>query len=243
MSVFTSARPGHFAVSRRFLFLAIVFVAPAVFGEEPEGEPEPLDFPLKHNLKATEEEPFAEAKGWVPIEFRGKGEITIEGDSIELGRGNDMTGIVWTGPLARMNYEISLEAKRVAGGDFFCGLTFPYNDSACSLIVGGWGGTLVGLSSLDGYDAYNNETARFRDFDDDVWYRFRVRVRPTRIEAWIDDKQYVDVDTSTREVGLRWEMEKARPLGIATWRTSGVIRKVVLTSLGEEEEGEKDAQE
>jgi hypothetical protein len=49
-----------------------------------------------------------------------------------------------------MNYEIKLEAKKVTGNDFFCGMTFPVGDSFCSFIVGGWGGPVVGLSSIDG---------------------------------------------------------------------------------------------
>ena len=38
-----------------------------------------------------------------------------------------------------MDYELRLEAKRVEGGDFFCGLTFPVGKEYCTLILGGWG--------------------------------------------------------------------------------------------------------
>lgn len=57
-----------------------------------------------------------------------------------------------------MNYELSLEAMRVDGSDFFCGLTFPVGSNFCSFIVGGWGGGVVGLSSLNSEDASQNET-------------------------------------------------------------------------------------
>ncbi len=154
--------------------------------------------------------------------------MTAKDGTCNLGVGNDMTGITWHGPLVRMNYEISLDAKRTEGSDFFCGLTFPYGDDPCSFIVGGWGGTCVGISSLDFYDAYNNETARFRDFEMDRWYHIRVRVTPEKIEAWIDDEKLVDVETKGREIGIRWEVQPSVPLGIATWRTASAVRNIKL---------------
>ena len=50
------------------------------------------------------------------------------------------------------------ETHGMQGGDFFCGLTFPYGDASCTFVVGGWGGGLVGLSSINGDDASENET-------------------------------------------------------------------------------------
>ena len=44
------------------------------------------------------------------------------------------------------------------GGDFFATLTFPVDDSFCTFVTGGWGGDIVGLSSIDGWDASDNET-------------------------------------------------------------------------------------
>ena len=51
-----------------------------------------------------------------------------------------------TNEIPKINYEVALDAMRVSGSDFFCGLTVPVNDSFCSLIVGGWGGGLGGVS-------------------------------------------------------------------------------------------------
>jgi hypothetical protein len=188
-------------------------------------------FTLEHNIGEDNlpvEGKTVEAPGWVASDFDGRGEVTIENGTALLGKGNDMTGIRWTGPLAKMNYEISLEAKRVDGSDFFCGLTFPYGENSCSFVVGGWGGTVVGISSLDYQDAYNNETCQFKKFELNKWYTIRVRVTPNWIQAWIDDEQMVKVKTAGREIGIRSEMEKTRPLGVATWRTAGAIRNVNL---------------
>lgn len=195
-----------------------------------------LDFPLACNFDPnTIDAPLSEAHAWRMTDYTGTGEVHAADGVATIGQGNDMSGIVWTGDLIRMNYEITLDAMRTEGEDFFCGLTFPYGDDPCSLICGGWGGTLVGLSSLDYYDAYNNETARFREFENDRWYAIRLRATPSRIEAWIDEEQMVNVETKGRTIGIRWEMEKIVPLGIATWRTTGAVRDIKIRAIGDPE--------
>jgi hypothetical protein len=67
--------------------------------------------------------------------------------------GSNLTGVTGTGEVPAGDYEIELQAMRLAGSDFFCGLMFPVQTDHCSLIVGGWGGALVGLSSLNFHDA------------------------------------------------------------------------------------------
>jgi hypothetical protein len=128
-----------------------------------------------------------------------------------------------------MDYEIAIEAMRVEGGDFFCGLTFPVANTACTLVVGGWGGTVVGLSNLDGVDAAENETSREMEFEDRRWYRIRVRVTVGRIEAWIDGRQVVNLSTAGRRLSLRpGDIQKALPLGISTYMTRAAVRDIVL---------------
>lgn len=182
---------------------------------------------------ATDWEPLFDGKtltGWKVTDFAGKGEVQVKDGTIFLGMGY-MTGITRTSPVPRMNYELSLEAMRVEGSDFFCGLTFPVGEASCSLIVGGWGGSLVGLSSLDDLDASSNETTRFINFENRRWYRIRLRVQPSRIQAWIDEDKVVDVDTTGRKVSIRWEMEDSKPLGIATWSTAAALRNLQIRKL------------
>jgi hypothetical protein len=168
-------------------------------------------------------------KGWKATSFGGEGRVYVEGGRLILEMGNNLTGITWDGgELPRIDYEISLEAMKVDGNDFFCGLTFPVADSFCSLIVGGWAGSVVGLSSLDGLDASENDTTRSMKFEHGRWYRIRVRVSPKRIEAWIDDDKVVDADTAGRRVGIRPEMEPSEPLGVATWITTAALRKIEI---------------
>ena len=171
---------------------------------------------------------------WEITDFGGQGKVYVKDGSIYLEQGNYMTGITWAGPLVRMNYEITLEAMRVSGSDFFCGLTFPVNENYCSLILGGWGGSLCGLSNIDYYDAANNETTRFVSFENGKWYHVRLRVIPNRIQAWIEEEgqePLVDIDITGRKIDTRIEVDLSQPLGIATWQTAGAVRNIRLRNL------------
>ena len=171
-------------------------------------------------------------KGWAITDFGGHGEIQVENDQIVLGMGAALTGINWTNPLPKIDYEVTLEAMKVDGSDFFCGLTFPVRNAFCTLIVGGWGGGVVGLSSIDGNDASENETTSVKSFDSKRWYRIRLRVTQKKIEAWIDAEKVADLETTGREISLRaGEIELSAPFGIATWQTTGALRDIKLRRL------------
>jgi acetyl esterase/lipase len=169
--------------------------------------------------------------GWKSSEFGGAGEIEVEDGKLVIGYTDGCNGVTWTKDFPKTDYEISLEAMRVDGTDFFCGLTFPVGSSPCSLIVGGWGGSVVGLSSLDGQDAAHNETTRSMTFKQGVWYRIRLRVTSERIQAWIDDKPLVDVATKDRKISIRLEVERSKPLGIASWCTTAALREIKFRRL------------
>ena len=173
---------------------------------------------------------------WKPADYTGAGKVHVQDGAIVLERGKVMTGIVSTrGDLPKMDYELTLEGKKVAGDDFFCTTTFPVGDSSCSLVVGGWSGTVVGLSSIDSEDASLNETRTDREFKAGQWYRVRIRVSRKRIEAWIDRDKVVDLDTTDRRISVRLECEACKPFGIATYQTTGAVRDVRVRRLGEEE--------
>lgn len=178
-------------------------------------------------------------KGWTPTNFGGEGEVTVEDGQIQLQQGSDLSGITWTGDaIPKSNYEISLEAQRVDGGDFFCGLTVPVKDSPCSLIVGGWGGGVVGLSSLNGLDASENETTTYRAFKKKQWYKIRLRVSDTHIQAWIDDERVVNADIRGKKISIRPEVELSKPLGISSYATVAAIRNIRIRDLTDAEKAD-----
>ncbi|MHC4657782.1 MAG: 3-keto-disaccharide hydrolase [Planctomycetota bacterium] len=170
---------------------------------------------------------------WKITDFGGQGKVYVRDESVVLEMGNSLTGVSWGGPVVRMNYEINLDAMRLDGDDFFCGLTFPVGDSFVTFIVGGWAGSVCGISSIDYYDASDNETTVKGYFDNNRWYHIRVRVRPGKIECWIDDKQYVDLETRGKKLSVRIDVKKSKPLGIASWRTAAAIKNIRLTKLPE----------
>ncbi|MBL9190171.1 MAG: DUF1080 domain-containing protein [Opitutaceae bacterium] len=205
--------------------LSLLLGAGALFGAEPAWQPL-----FDGKTLAGWAEPGFEGVSGVKVEapFRGgPGAIVIEA-------GTTLSGVTSTlgSALPRTNYEITLEAMRLAGGDFFCGLTFPVGKSACSFIVGGWGGIVVGISSINYSDASDNETTRTQEFEDNRWYRIRVRVTDAKIEAWIDREQMVDLELKDRKVMMRpGDIEKSQPLGLATFMTRAAIRDIRLRRL------------
>ena len=170
--------------------------------------------------------------GWEPSDFSGRGQITVERGEIKVGLGH-MTGLTWTNAaeLPHMNYEISFDAMRTDGSDFFCGLTFPVGTNSCSFIAGGWGGGTVGLSNIDSEDASSNETTSSMNFANNRWFHFRVRVEPGKIQAWIDEDRVVNLDTADKRIGIRLEMEACVPLGLATWNTAAAWKNIQIKKL------------
>jgi hypothetical protein len=170
---------------------------------------------------------------WKSTKFVGEGPVKVENGEIVLAPAKgDLTGITWTGPdLPTTNYELSLQAKRVEGSDFFAGVTFPVDDSFCSLILGGWGGSVVGLSNVNGMDASENSTSQSIEFASGQWYNIRIRVTPAKIEAWLDDRQIIAQDLKGNKVETRLEVDLSQPLGVASFRTKSALREIRLRRL------------
>lgn len=171
-------------------------------------------------------------KGWTITDFAGHGEVSVKDGALQIDMGAALSGVTYTNTTPTVNYEVSLKARKIAGGDFFCGLTVPVRDSHCTLVVGGWGGGLVGISSIDGMDASENETMKVLYFETGKWFDIRFRVTADRLTAWIDNEEVADVDIKDRRVSMRaGEIEIAKPFGISTYATTAQIKEVRLKKL------------
>jgi hypothetical protein len=169
---------------------------------------------------------------WKATDFGGQGESKVEDGNLVLTHGESLTGVTWQGdPPAQMNYEIELDAERVDGTDFFCGLTFPVNKTSASLIVGGWGGGVCGISNIDDNDAARNDTTSVHEFKTGKWYHVRVRVTPDKIEAWLDNDQIVDANVKGKKISVRAEVEASQPLGLSSYQTSAAIKNVRIRKI------------
>ena len=173
-------------------------------------------------------------KNWEVTDYAGRGEVSLDGNgSVVLEFGVALTGIHWVGEkLPRCNYEVSWKALKVSGTDFFGSLTFPYLDEHATLVLGGWGGALVGISCLDGFDASENQTATAHLFNTNQWYRCVLRVTETHFKFWVDQEKLIDCDIQGRTISMRTgEIELSKPLGFSTFDTTGLIKDVRLSNL------------
>jgi 3-keto-disaccharide hydrolase len=169
---------------------------------------------------------------WQASKFGGDGSVKVENGEIVLETGKPFTGVTWGGPeLPKTNYELALQARRVEGRDFFAGVTFPVGDAYCSLILGGWGGTVIGLSSINSEDASQNQTSQSMEFELGRWYNARIRVTDAAIEVWLDDRQIIKQELKGNKVSIRMEMDPSVPLGVASWRTKAALRDLRLRRL------------
>lgn len=176
--------------------------------------------------------------GWKQSGFAGAGDVTVDpnfrggGPALVIDAGSSLSGLTFTNPVPKTNFEITLEALKVQGNDFFCGLTFPVGTNHATLVLGGWGGATVGISSIDGLDASENDTTKFLNFPKDKWFTIRMKVTPAKLEAWINDEKFVDQDIKDRRISMRFgEIEESVPLGIATYQTTSAMRNLRLKRL------------
>lgn len=174
-------------------------------------------------------QPLFDGRGlgeWAATPFGGGAPPTVVEGAIRIEPGADLNGVTWQGEFPRVGYELALEARRVDGSDFFCGLTFPVGERCCTLVLGGWGGAVTGLSCIDGRDAGDNETTDAMTFERGRWYDIRVRVTSNRIECFVDRVAIVDQDIENRRIDVRAEVIPSQPLGIATYATTGEARRI-----------------
>lgn len=172
------------------------------------------------------------AEGWREAEFAGSGPVEISNGVLEIGMGEQLTGVAWKEKLPQTtNYQVEIEAMKLDGSDFFLGLTFPYKDTACSLILGGWGGGVMGISSINGQDASQNETTDYMRFEKNHWYKIVVRVTDASIQAFLDGKRIVNLNTQDKKIGIRFGVDAFLPFGIGTYQTRAQYRNLKWTSL------------
>jgi len=168
---------------------------------------------------------------WKPTGFSGAGRVVWEGRKVEMGAGAPMTGITAGSFAAKTGYEIRFKATRLMGNDFFCSLTFPYGDTHATWVNGGWGGDIVGVSSIDNWDASENETRTYFQFENGREYSFRLEVKPGTIRAYIDERKVVDLAVNGRTVGLRRGMAATVPLSLFGYNTVAAIREIEYREL------------
>lgn len=214
------------------IFVCVALLAGSVAGEEPGRNSSKAD-KAKKDKNVISLFDGKTLKGWKSTNFGGEGEVLVKDGALVMEMGSDLTGVTWQDAkvIPRSNYEITFQAMRVNGFDFFCGLTLPVQKGYASLICGGWGGGVCGLSSINSYDASENETTSYREFKAKQWYKFRIRVTDQQINAWIDDDEIIDLPITDQKFTVRIEVEASKPLGFCTWQTTGALKDIKLRKL------------
>ncbi len=177
--------------------------------------------------------------GWkIVSEMTDHGPVTVKDGVLSLGEGKPMTGVVYTGPkkLPVDDYEVTFEARRVDGADFFAALTFPVRDDKtfATFILGGWGGSLTGISCINFQSADENEASGTFNFENGKWYKIRLEVSSKRLVGHIDSHDCFDVSIEDKKISLRFgDIEYCKPFGFATYLTKGEIRNLQIKKAGE----------
>ncbi len=173
-------------------------------------------------------------KGWVPLEktkFDMGSKVDVKDGNLLLAEGKPYSALIWGGTFPTVNYEVRLRAKRVAGDDIFCGLLFPVDDSSCSLILGGWQNSVTGLSSVDEMFAVDNNTANYIEFDNNKWYKARLRVTEESIRVWLDGKEIIRQPRKDHRITPYPGLELFEPFGLFTYCTSASVSEIYFKML------------
>ncbi|MEM0896595.1 MAG: family 16 glycoside hydrolase [Verrucomicrobiota bacterium] len=190
---------------------------------------------------AKEWKPLFDGKSltnWAIIDYPGHAKAAVEDGELIIEKGVQLSGVRYTGDdFPEINYELEVVARKIDGYDFFAGITFPYKDTHATWVLGGWGGSVVGISSINDEDAYENETMEVRDFDFDKYYTLRLQVTEKRFLGFIDeDDRVVNVNVEDKRVSMRWgSIEDSVPLGISTFMVKSGVKSVRIRKLNEEE--------
>jgi hypothetical protein len=164
---------------------------------------------------------------WEFLAFGGREAFETGEQQLAVEAGYPLSGFRYVaGDFPVCDYQLELDARKIDGTDFFCLLTFPVQDQFCSLVVGGWGGTVTGISCVNQRDASDNSTTSARKYEYDRWYHIRIRVTADRLQCWIDDQSVVDLPLAGVELSVRADVDDTRPLGLCSFATAAAWKNI-----------------
>ncbi len=155
-------------------------------------------------------------------------------DGVVIPQGVPLAGLTYQGTPPTPPFEAEFDVTKEFGADFFFSVTFPVRGEHLTLVLGGWGGVVCGLSCLDGEDASGNDTRTLRNFPDGSRYRVTLAVTDERVRVALDGEPLIDADLRGRELELRPEVDPSVPFGVATFATQTILHRVRVRQLDQE---------
>jgi hypothetical protein len=195
----------------------------------------PVDVPPGEWLRLFDGKTLGKWKVMTEDAFEDAGDVRVEDGEIVLGKGDPFTGVRWTGEFPKEGFEVRVSAKRRSDEDIFCGLTVPVGDAHVTLVLGGWGNSIAGLSNVDHRNASDNQTTHGMSFNNDRWYDVRLRVTQRRVVAWVDGEEIVSQKRKDRTFTVYFELEPIRPVGFFSWQTTAALADIQMKRLWPEE--------
>jgi hypothetical protein len=183
--------------------------------------------------------PLAQPEAWELIaDIPHTGQIQVKEGQIRIESGKPITAVRYTDwereQMPVVDYRVSWECMRADGTDFFTALTFPVRrmTDCCTLVLGAWGGGLVGISNIDDRDANENGTRSEHYFERGKWYGVRLEVRADSLQVWLNDSRVVNVWIEGHKISMRpGEIESCVPFGLATYWTTGCVRGLLVEEI------------
>ena len=135
-----------------------------------------------------------------------RGTVTIEEGQVVLGPGGAVSGIATTAEFPTNNYEVTLQARRLAGRDL-CNVTVPVGDAFCTLRSSAWDAPM----------------------EADRWHALRIRVPDAGVEAWLNGRRVAAVARAACPTALPLACEDLKPFGLhAALNTQVAVRAIAL---------------
>lgn len=174
----------------------------------------------------------ADLGGWRPGVYGDPPDYELTDEGVVLPQTAWLSGMTYDGDVPSAPYRLEVVATRRYGSDFFLGVTFPVRESHLTLVLGGWGGSLCGLSCIDGMDASENDTRTNRYFPNGKLQTVVIDVGDDRVVARVNGEGVVDRALGAdEELSLRTEVLASRPLGLAAFATSTTVHSVRVRPL------------
>jgi hypothetical protein len=214
------------------VLIPVLLSAPRLFAQDTNGTPGNLT--LAERGKWIKLFDGQSLQGWAPLEktkYNMDSKAEVKDGAIQLAVGGPYSAVLWSGEFPLTDYEVKLRVKRTDGYDIFCGILFPVDKKFCSLVVGGWGNNVTGLSCVDEMFADENETAVYRSFENQVWFAVRLRVTDPKIEVWIDDKPVISLNRENHRISPYPGLDMFAPLGLFTYDTAAALTDIYFRRL------------